>query len=1162
MACPGKRTMKLESISRHCKGKKHPKNFEKWSANQITAVASPLFEDDVATNSASSPTEASASDDHSALVDTTMATADLDSDPDHNQEDFRRRAIVDMWTRDYHHIFDLPGPGDESINNSEDEDIVDCRMSDNESDVNSKSSSDDSCDLIERTIETDPLSWAPFSSLEQMVGLLILGSGRSTMSVDQYEKVRSYIGLLHVKLPGYQSLQHCRSDLKKRYSFDVSESLSPLEKPCFRLQVKQILTQEVANPFVIKHLQSIPELPGPTDKVNRLSQSRKWREELDKDLRVQMVNAPRGHFYLFEPVELNSGKLVIPVFFYQQDNQIFAKCTPARLVYQSGEASNGPQIRVQFRSTSDFNSESLASINVTYFSKVFEDIEVCNDILLKDNCGDEMYEDVGGIFVAVPIRNLWRRKSGGKIIRHIPLVLYCDDLSGNISKKWNKHMAFYFTLAGLPPKLSNQEYNCHFLTTSNTAGALELADPVIDEINKLSSDGFMAYDHVAEDEVLVVPFVLCHLGDSPMHAEVTNTMNPTVSLTPCRICDLKVETLMDKRSTKYVSNFVGVGEDGTKFSLPLRSWSETKKGTHDLWDLAQRPGMIGAFESESAALGIRDPLNMFFVKKVQDLHRNPDITKEDVAKLCKELNEIFQDRIFNPFIRLKGFDGHRDTPVEILHVVLLGVAKYLLRNRMQRCSAKEKNEIWGRWRSFNISGLNVPPIQPTTMINHLLSLTGKDFRVVLQAAPFIFFHCEMSPEEREAWLTLTHLAPYVFQTEITDVEKYIKDLERHIEMFLKAILQLSAQWCNKPKFHMLVHLSSSICRFVPPSLFATENFEGYNGNTQNHSIHSNHRSPGRDIANSSNNHRLTRSITSGAPMYDKVLKSYVRASKKVTDIFKTNKLFQKSMGYNFSWNQPGQLKTGNAHDTQPSNPRSLIPSIIYDAHHSETWKLLMSMTLTNDQKVMDKDFVSAKLTSSPIGKMIGRVQNIWGFGKCDPEHCVIELIRCKTGDVSVFYGMREIKQTQDTVWVNPGDIDGVLNIQHDCHQSGCTVEKIRPVMIERKLSKSLEHTAVYIETNQFVLNAGGFYSAQLNREWGQLSCADVCSEDWMKAIKVGLKNWEDSVKEKQMQKENRDKKTQERNLARQEGRSLGRKRKRVPISLGIQLQGPVAGPST
>jgi hypothetical protein len=43
-------------------------------------------------------------------------------------------------------------------------------------------------------------------------------------------------------------------------------------------------------------------------------------------------------------------------------------------------------------------------------------------------------------------------------------------------------MSFYYTLAGLPPKLSNQQYNCHFLSTSNTAGALELADQIVDEI--------------------------------------------------------------------------------------------------------------------------------------------------------------------------------------------------------------------------------------------------------------------------------------------------------------------------------------------------------------------------------------------------------------------------------------------------------------------------------------------------------------------------------------------------------------------------------------------------------------------------------------------------------------------------------------------------------
>lgn len=74
----------------------------------------------------------------------------------------------------------------------------------------------------------------------------------------------------------------------------------------------------------------------------------------------------------------------------------------------------------------------------------------------------------------------------------------------------------------------------------------------------------MAYDHQAQAEVLVMSVVLCHLGDSPMHAEVSNTMNPTVSLSPCRVCELKVETLVKKRSLKYVSNFVGVDERGRK----------------------------------------------------------------------------------------------------------------------------------------------------------------------------------------------------------------------------------------------------------------------------------------------------------------------------------------------------------------------------------------------------------------------------------------------------------------------------------------------------------------------------------------------------------------------------------------------------------------------
>ena len=60
--------------------------------------------------------------------------------------------------------------------------------------------------------------------------------------------------------------------------------------------------------------------------------------------------------------------------------------------------------------------------------------------------------------------------------------LYADDTSGNVSKQWNKHISFFCTLGGLPPKMTNMEYNCHFIATSNVAEVLELGESVIEEL--------------------------------------------------------------------------------------------------------------------------------------------------------------------------------------------------------------------------------------------------------------------------------------------------------------------------------------------------------------------------------------------------------------------------------------------------------------------------------------------------------------------------------------------------------------------------------------------------------------------------------------------------------------------------------------------------------
>ncbi|KAH9807688.1 hypothetical protein DFH28DRAFT_1202845, partial [Melampsora americana] len=97
---------------------------------------------------------------------------------------------------------------------------------------------------------------------------------------------------------------------------------------------------------------------------------------------------------------------------------------------------------------------------------------------------------------------------------------------------------------------------------------------------------------------------------------------------------------------------------------------------------------------------------------------------------------------------------------------------------------------------------------------------------------------------------------------------YLSDLNVVVARFLSQLVHLTAQWTNKPKFHMLTHLTFSVDRFGPPSLFLTEKMEAQNGVTRIASVHSNRHAPGKDITNTFNNRRLLRMLISGSTFFD------------------------------------------------------------------------------------------------------------------------------------------------------------------------------------------------------------------------------------------------------------------------------------------------------
>ncbi|KAH9807975.1 hypothetical protein DFH28DRAFT_1199728 [Melampsora americana] len=591
------------------------------------------------------------------------------------------------------------------------------------------------------------------------------------------------------------------------------------------------------------------------------------------------------------------------------------------------------------------------------------------------------------------------------IIRSLPVVLYSDDTSGNVSKKWNKHMSFYFSLAGLRPKLTNQEYNIHSLCTSNIASALEQGDQIVDELNEAASTGFCAYDCTIEQEVLVVPFILCHMGDSPMHAEISNTTNPSGTLSPCRICDLTVESRADKQSAWYIQQFVGIGIDWKPAGLPLRNWAQTRIQTQNLWQLTRHPRSIRQFDDLSKSYGTRDSLNLHFAKEAQHLYRsNKSKAKEDQIH-CNSSDS------YSP-----GFDGHADTPVESLHVVLLGVTKYMYRDVISKLSPGELSNLTGQWQSFDISGLNCPAIQPRNMVHYAHSLLGKDFRVVLQAAPFVLF--KFLPDDyRHCWISLVHLASYIFQNQIFNKEKYLSDLKIVVARFLSQLVALTAQWTNKPKFHMLTHLPDSVDRFGPPSLFLTEKMEAQNGTTRAASVKSNHHAPGKDIANTFNNERLVRMLCSGSSFFDSKIGTRSTASKLFQELFQEKEI-RHSLGLHLPL-VPSSNQNFKVTYTKSKNSRinDEAPPIELSRHWPNSqWRKVLQVVLESGRKVVSGTFVLIDFATTSTIK-IGRVTEVWQQVNSNKLAIQVKKIKLCTG-MHAFYGMREVQETNQHAMID------------------------------------------------------------------------------------------------------------------------------------------------
>ncbi|KAI6044629.1 hypothetical protein EDC04DRAFT_2865842 [Pisolithus marmoratus] len=681
-------------------------------------------------------------------------------------------------------------------------------------------------------------------------------------------------------VPSTRVLKDLDNSLQSQYGIPSIRYQGSLGHVYYVNHLPSLIAQEMANPHIRMHIRHYPEDAG--GRLDQPWQASRWLHEIDPSIATPMIRKGQQDFYVFELTKLTDGTVVYWAHAWQTQpiasgdasgyiihrydtvevmaNQLLLSFPHLLQTYQADCEPDPRNIIGRFHTAYPL----FMFIRHSHHGAVAGLIETRGHGVLPWTLTDPT------------IGNRWCARAQGHRVLSYMIWLYCDDTSGNTSKKWNKHNSFLFTTAGLPCAMVHKECNIHFLATSNIAPPLEMLDGIVHQLELAQMQGIWAWDVTAREMVLIFPAVLAMLGDNPMQSELAchiglqgkffcrNCWVKGADLHPAHghadgvVMDLnRDDTCSVETQSRLSESKEGSAQANVTYRLKGKGRrSETMQG---LVDRAHRflganaprtrqdttDKLRGMFHEVACGMGKVRYAKMKTDTGIKDTYM--DVFVERILKLVKGLhagtdkhteavNSVTQGRpveeFMSPVWRIKGLDPHQDTPVEILH--------YFWRDAMSRLNEVQKAELQVRLASFDVTGLGIPLLAGHTLIQYAGSLTGRDFHAISQAAPFVLYDLVPHPCY-EAFLALsalgfavpTALIPLVWKLCIENVEEHLVAIDH----FLNCMARWTPRWFNKPKFHILRHLPDHIRRFGPAILFATEGFESYNAVIRDHSIH-------------------------------------------------------------------------------------------------------------------------------------------------------------------------------------------------------------------------------------------------------------------------------------------------------------------------------------
>ncbi|KAI6007742.1 hypothetical protein F5J12DRAFT_921093 [Pisolithus orientalis] len=710
--------------------------------------------------------------------------------------------------------------------------------------------------------------WFPWPNKLSCTIDILMHIPRSVFSQHQLDLL---MWLLHINViqdvPSVRTMKTLEDGLQKICGIETLPFTGAFGHQYYMNSFSDIIRQEMANPHIRPQLHFYPENSG--GQLNEAYQARRWLKEMDPTQLTPMIHLHGQDFFIFEPALLSNGQVCMPIRWFKCGRLFFAKAWSLCAVVNdtgSGWIVEGhTEIEISERNL----LVSFKNWNISQSTSV---LPPAHNILGIHQAGLLLEP---WTLTNPHEGNHWCVLANGAYVYGFPIWLYCDDTLRNVSKCWNKHHSFLFTPAGLPHAAVHQEYNVHFLCTSNVAPPLEMLDGFVNQLEAAQETGVWAWDCVHKEQVLMIPSVLALLGDNPMQSELACHVGLTGKYF-CHVCNVKGHDTQDldtNANDETLEQSDGGQSDGQRSvrSAGGESVSGRKKGKgketmsgisiielKSMFTMASTIGNQTKIKEKMTSTGLKDTYLEYFINGMA-----ASCKRQHGSSSKQEALDVFikglPENVYSPVWCIKGLNPHADTPVEVLHTVLLGFVK-VGKNKI-------KHELLEAClSSFDTTGLGIPPLSGHTLVQYAGSLVGHDFHAIAQAAPFVL-HGLVPQECYEAWVALSKMIPLIWKPEIEDVDAHLTQLEIAIQEFLARTACWTPHWFNKPKFHILLHLPEHIHHFGPAALFDTEGFESFNAVICAKSVHSNRQSPSHDIAKAFAHGNHICHILSGAPLH-------------------------------------------------------------------------------------------------------------------------------------------------------------------------------------------------------------------------------------------------------------------------------------------------------